>query len=110
MIVSDDNVHDALKYLAIDPHPIALARKDLTDAENEAKAAFARAFLASMGTSADARRMAAEVSDEYTAAKEAEAEAVLEFERHKARMKAAEMLIEVWRSENANARAAEKVR
>ena len=28
MIVSEANVHDALAYLAIDPHPIALARKD----------------------------------------------------------------------------------
>lgn len=110
MIVSEQNVHDALAYLAIDPHPLALARKDMTDAENDAKNAFANAFLESKGTSADARKMDAELHAAYASAKAVEADALLELERHKARVKAAEMLIEVWRTENANIRAAERVR
>lgn len=109
MIVSDKNVSDALAYLADDPHPLALARKDVTDAENKAKQAYARAFLDADG-SVDARKAQAELAPEYVEAKRDEADAILDLERHKSRAKAAEMLLEIWRSENANARAAEKVR
>jgi hypothetical protein len=109
MIVSDRNVSDALAYLADDPHPLALARKHLTDAENEAKQAFARCFLAAEG-SVDARKATAEINEVYIRAKDVETEAILELERHKARAKAAEMLLEVWRTENANIRAAERIR
>ena len=106
-IVSEKNVSDALAYLAIDPHPIALARKDMTDAENAAKQAWAEAFLAANG-SVEAKKAEAEIAT--TEHRAEESEAVLALERHKARVKAAEMLIEVWRSENANIRAAERVR
>ena len=109
MIVSDKNITDALAYLADDPHPLALARKDVTDAENKAKQIYARCFVSAVG-SVEARKASAEVSPEYIAAKAEEAEAIKELERHKSRARAAEMLIEVWRSENANARAAERVR
>lgn len=109
MIVTDQNVTDALTYLADDPHPIARARKDLTDAENYAKALFAQRFLGADG-SVDARKSIAEVDLDYQEAKATEAEKLMELERHKARVKAAEMIIEIWRSENANARAAERVR
>jgi hypothetical protein len=109
MIVSDKNVTDALTYLADDPHPIAKARKALTDAENASKQIFAKIFLSGSG-SVDARKASAEVHEVYQEAKSEEAEAVLEFERHRSRVKAAEMIIEIWRSENANARAAERVR
>lgn len=109
MIVSEKNVSDALAYLALDPHPVALARKDTTDAENKCKEIFARAFMASDGSVA-AKEAAATCNPNYVAAKAIEAEDILELERHKARTRAAEMLIEVWRSENANIRAAERVR
>lgn len=109
MIVSDNNVTDALHYLALDPHPVALSRKDVTDAENRCKQAFAKAFLSAEG-SVEARKAIAEVSDEHVAAKSDESDAIMEFERHKARAKAADMLISVWQSENANERAAGKVR
>jgi hypothetical protein len=109
MIVSERNVSDALAYLSQDPHPLALARKDVTDAENNAKRAYAEAFITATG-SVDARRAAAEIDPLVATAKEGEGEAMLAHERHKARVKAAEMLIEVWRTENANIRAAERVR
>ena len=109
MIVSDKNVQTALEYLAIDPHPGALARKYLVDAENNSKAVFARLYLAADGAVA-AREAIATCAPEYIEAKASEAEAVMELERHRARSKAAEMLLEVWRSENANARAAERIR
>ena len=109
MIVSEKNVSDALAYLADDPHPLALARKYITDAENKSKRAYATAFISAQG-SVEARKSEAETDEHYIEAKDAEAEAILDLERHKARTKAAEMLIEVWRTENANIRAAERVR
>lgn len=109
MIVNDDLVSKALAYLAEDPHPLALARKDLTDAENDAKEIFATALLAAGGSVA-VKEATATIDPQYVIAKDEEAEALKEFERHRARVRAAEMLIEVWRSENANARAAERVR
>ena len=109
MIVSEKNISDALAYLAIDPHPLALARKDVVDAESKSKRIFAAHFLAAEG-SVDARKATAELSDAYQFAKAEESEAIMELERHKARSSAADMLIEVWRSENANVRAAERVR
>lgn len=109
MIVTDEKVEIALSYLNMDPHPLALARKDVTDAETKAKQAYARAYLGADG-SVEARKATAETSADYAAAKREEANAALEFERHRARVKGAEMMIEIWRSENANARAAERIR
>ena len=109
MIVSDDNVSTALKYLAQDPHPIALARKDVLDCENACKAMFAKLFLEATG-SVKERECYVEDAKVYQQLKAEEAEAIFELERHKARARAADMLIETWRSEQANARIAEKVR
>jgi hypothetical protein len=109
MIVSDDTVSKALAYLADDPHPVAVARKDVADAEDEAARVYSRLFLEAHG-SIDARKAAALCGADHTAAKARLSEAVKEFEAHRSRVKAAEMIIEVWRSENANARAAERIR
>ena len=109
MIVKESHVTAALEYLSDDPHPIAVARKAVTDAENEAKQIFARSFLAGSG-SVDARKAQAEINEEYVAAKDRESSATYLLERAKARAKSAEMIIEIWRSENANARAAERIR
>ena len=109
MIVSDRNVQTALEYLSIDPHPLALAQKDVTDAENKRKECYARAFLAAQG-SVDARKAEAEIEGDVVSAKTDESEAIFELERHKARSRAANMLLEIWRTENANARAAERIR
>jgi len=110
MTVSENNISDALNYLAIDPHPVAMARFKLTQAENKSRETYARLFLASNGTSVAAKEASVESNSEYVAIKETEAEAVLEYERHRSRVKAGEMLLEIWRTENANARAAERVR
>ncbi len=109
MIVSDNNVQTALEYLAIDPHPMALARKDVVDAENKAKQVYCRAFLAADGSVA-AKDATATIDAEHVSAKADEAQAILELERHKARTKAAEMLLAIFQTESANARAAERVR
>lgn len=110
MAVSEKNVSDALSYLACDPHPLAVARFNLTVAENKSRETYARFFLGSNAPTNDAKKASAECSSGYIEAKFAEANAVMELERHKARTKAAEMMLEVWRTENANARAAERIR
>jgi hypothetical protein len=109
MIVTDDNISKALSYLAEDPHPVARARHDLTLAKNAKEALFAALYSKAEGTVRD-KECAIERAEAYQTHKTAEAEAEFVLERHKARTRAAEMLIEVWRSENANARAAERVR
>jgi hypothetical protein len=109
MIVSDDNVRTALVYLADDPHPLALAIKAVTDAENDSREVFARFYLSASGA-AETRKQIATSSPDYIAAKAAEAEAIFDRERHRSRKGAAEMLLEIWRTENANARAAERIR
>lgn len=110
MIVSDKNVSDALAYLAIDPHPIALARKDLTDAENEKEKIWAEVYCGQNTGSIRDRESTCELDQRVIDCRRDVAQHSFELERHKARIRAAEMLIECWRSENANARAAEKVR
>jgi hypothetical protein len=109
MAVSEKNVSDALTYLAADPHPLAEARFRLTMAENMSKEMYARRFLDAEGTVKE-RECHAETAESYIKQKRDEADCVMEYERHRSRVKAADMLLEVWRTENANARAAERVR
>jgi hypothetical protein len=109
MIVADDTVSKALAYLSSDPHPLALARKDVTDAENEASRLYATVYGEQTGSIKD-KEMATDRDERVVASRNVVSGSLLDLERHKARAKAAEMIIEVWRSENANARAAERVR
>jgi len=108
-IVSDKNVQDALIYLADDPHPIAIARKELTDAENEKERIYAEVYSEKTGSVRD-KETASDGDPRIVRAREAVRDAQFGLERHKARIRAAEMILEIWRSENANARAAERVR
>lgn len=110
MAVSEKNVSDALAYLAADPHPLAVAQFNLATSEATAKQTFARLFLESNQTTVDAKKASAECHTDHIAAKQVEANAIMECERHKRRVKAAELLLEIWRTENANARAAERIR
>jgi hypothetical protein len=109
MIVSDNNVSSALMYLCEHPHPVALARKSLTDAENEAERIWAVVYGKQEGSIKD-KEAATDRDDCVVAAKKAIAEAQCEYEAHRARIRAADMLLEIYRTENANARAAERIR
>lgn len=110
MIVSENNVSTALHYLSADPHPVAEARHQLEVAETNTKTVYSRLILSSKQPSVATKEAEAFQDEDYLQAKEAECSAVLELERHKARVKAAEMLLDIWRTENANARAAERIR
>ena len=109
MIVSDDDIHTALAYLANDPHPLALARKYVLDAENQAKHIYCDKFLLAGGSVA-AKEAFATIAPEYVNAKAEENSAIMELESHRAKVRAAEFIIECWRTEQSNIRAAERVR
>lgn len=109
MIVSDDILSKALAYLAEDPHPLANAQKAELFAEKEKNEVFAQIYLAAEGTAKE-RESVVLVNSVYKAALEAEIETQGDVFRHKRRTDAAEKIISVWQSENANARAAERVR
>ena len=109
MIVTENNVHDALVYLADDPHPIARARKELTDAENECERIKAEVYSAQVGSIKD-KEAATDRDPRVVEARAGISDAIFGLERHKARIRAAEMILEIWRSENANVRAAERIR
>lgn len=110
MIVTEDNITKALQYLAHDPHPLAEAKFRLTQAENKTRETYSELFLGSNQTTVDAKKASVEVHADYQRALSAEAECSFDVERHKSRSNAAAMLVEVWRTENANARAAERIR
>lgn len=109
MIVSDDTVSKALAYLAEDPHPFANAQKAELFAERERNVTFAQLYLATSGTAKE-RESLVLIDPVYSAALSTEIEAKCEVTRHKRRTDAADKIISVWQTENANARAAERVR
>ena len=109
MIVSENNVSTALRYLAEDPHPTALAIKDVMDAETETKKVEGELYVQMEGT-VDERWSQVRTHPLYLTAKRAENAANGTLEAHKRREKAAHFLLEIWRTENANARMAEKIR
>jgi hypothetical protein len=109
MIVSDDTVSKALAYLAEDPHPLAQAQKDVLFAEKAKDEVFAELYLVTEGTAKE-RESLVFADPKYKVAWEAEIRMQGEMGRHKRRVDAADKIISVWQTENANARAAERVR
>jgi hypothetical protein len=109
MIVSDDTVSKALAYLAEDPHPLANAEKAVLFAEKERDEIFATLYLTTEGTAKE-RESRVMIDPAFMTARANEIDAQAEKARHKRRTDAAEKIISVWQTENANARAAERVR
>lgn len=108
--ITDDTVSAALDYLAIDPHPVAEAKFDLTEAENNRKRTFAEVFLTADGKTVAEREAAAICSPLYVRAQATEADAVRAYEAARSKVNWASTVTELWRSVQANARAAERVR
>jgi hypothetical protein len=108
-IVSDETVSKALAYLSEDPHPLANAEKAVMFAEMEKDEVFANLYLATEGTAKE-RESAVLLDPAYKTARRAEIEAEFEKARHKRRTDAADRIIAAWQTQNANIRAAERVR
>lgn len=109
MIIDDEKIGAALDYLNEFPHPAARARKELRMAEIQRDRLFAKLFLEAEGNVKE-RESKVNIEGLYLAACQTVADFEEMVELHKARTKGAEMIIEVWRSEQANARTAERVR
>ena len=109
-LIPDSAVDAALHYLAQDPHPVAVAKADVTRAENIRKSAHARAFLTASGKTIEEKKALAELDPQVEAAKKHEGDAIEKFEGERARVTWATTITELWRSVQANVRAAERVR
>lgn len=107
-LISDDMMQKALEYLALDPHPIAVAKGDLTRAENAKKLIPARLWKECEGTVAD-KKAAVESHIDFVHACQDEADAAQRLEQARTKLGWANAAIEVWRSDQANSRISGKV-
>lgn len=109
-LVTDDMVSAALHYLSTNTQATAEAKANRVMAEYARKRCRALQICESNQTSFAMREAAAEASEAYLQACQFEADAVEADEYHRACRAKAEAIIEAWRTENANVRAAERVR
>lgn len=109
-LVTDDMVGAALAYLSSSTMDSAKAKADRVLAEHNRKRVRATLILDSEEKTTAMKEAAAESSTEYWEACKAERDAVERDEYHRAARIKADAIIEAWRTENANIRAAEKIR
>lgn len=107
MIVSEKNVSDALTFLA--EGGSADAEAAFLAAERKRDRREAEVFLSVKG-SVEERKMRVRVDNEFGDLQEDADLAKVDLTRAKAREKGAGQICDIWRTENANARAAEKIR
>jgi hypothetical protein len=107
-VVSEGDLSIALAYMGDEEgYPVAVF--NLRKAENAVSRLHAELFLSSNQTTVDAKKASVEINPRYIAAKDYEAHCELELEQHRARLRKATALPDIWRTESANARNAEKV-
>lgn len=109
-LVTDDMVSAALEYLSRSTVDSAKAKADRVMAEHNRKRVKAQLMLNSGNSTAAMREAEAEASEAYREACEAERDAVERDEYHRAARIKADAIISAWQTENANNRAAERVR
>ena len=109
-LIPDSAVQAALEYLAQDPAPVAIAKGEMVRAENLRKKIRSEGFMKSDKKTVAEREADSETSPSYEAACKHEADAVEKYESERARVTWATTITELWRSVQANARAAERVR
>ncbi len=104
-LVTDDEVGNALRWLATNAKDIGEARRAMVKAERMLQHTEAIEMLRSDAKSADARKAEARASQKWLDAANEEAETAGHFETQKALREAAAMKVEAWRSEQASLRA-----
>jgi len=105
-LVTDDQVGDALRWLAVNAAEIGAARARLIKAGHMIKHVEALQYLASAEKTVDAKKADVRASQEWLDAINEEAEAAGEFEKMKALREAASANIEAWRTQEASNRTA----
>ena len=104
MIVSEERLTKALKYLAETDEPAARAKAYMIGIENQEKTILAVGFLAATGTVAE-RESNARTSAEFLQWQKTHEQAVYDFEIMRNKRNTETMIVEVWRSLNSNRRA-----
>jgi hypothetical protein len=103
-MISDARLEKALTYLSTTDEQAAELKANVARMEYMCKLARSRQFLTGEG-SVEARKALAEVSDDVQIAEDKLADAIVAFEKIKARRATEELIVEVWRSVGANRRA-----
>lgn len=109
-LVTEEMMGAALQFLSENTMATAKAKADRVMAEYARKRCRARLIVESNQTSFAMKEASAEASEAYLQACQFEADAVERDEYFRAARAKAEAIIEAWRTENANIRAAERVR
>lgn len=109
-LATEKMVEDALEYLARNAEVAAGAKAQRIRAEYKRKRVKARLMLDSNEKAATMREAWAETQQAYVDACEDELEAIEAEEAHRNRRNAAEMVIETWRTLQANHRAGNSFR
>jgi hypothetical protein len=104
-LVTDEMVEEALNYLATSSETIAAARARRLRAEFARKRVRARLILQSNLPAASSREAWAEAHELYFQACEEEVKALEEDEYARDRRNKADVILDCWRTENANRRA-----
>lgn len=104
LIVTEQQVHDAMEYLRSSAVEIGKAKARADLAASKVKHVEALMFKASDETSNDRRMMDARTSPEYVEAINEDAEAAGELAKLYALREAAATRIEIWRTQSSNVR------
>jgi hypothetical protein len=105
MIVSDERVQKALKYLAETDEPLAQARALMKGLEHRLKTLKAQVYIEAKGHGTDGDRKAMAEVDTRAVSMQCKIEdAFADVETMSAKRKTEELIVEVWRSCNSNRR------
>lgn len=102
-MISEDRLQKALTYLSTTDEESAELKANVARAEYVCKLSRARSFILAEG-SVDLRKALAEKSENVMSAEELLADAIVAFEKVKAKRTTEGLIVEVWRSVNANRR------
>jgi hypothetical protein len=102
-MISSDRLSQALKYLSETDEKAANLKAEVARKEYICKKTRARVFLISSGNN-EVRKAEAEVSEDTDKSEKEKVDAIVEFEKTKAKRETEALIVEVWRSVNANRR------
>lgn len=103
-MISDDRLQKAMTYLAETDEELAQLKANVERAEYLKKRVRAAGFLSAPGKSVEERKAQSEVSQEVEDVEHDYTRALVAYEHIAAKRKTESLIVEVWRSINANRR------
>ena len=104
LIIDDERVEKAIAHLVSTDARLGALKGHIEGLKHTIKATLAVQSLKAKGSSATECKMIAEATPEYAEKIEELENAIIEFETISARRKTAELMVEVWRTQQANRR------